>query len=120
MAGQAAGTLARAPRSLLVRLAGVDAWLGADKAGHFAACAAVTWGTWVLLQRASAKAAPARCRLPRSRALRLMLAVTAGLVVGVAKEALDAAGVSTRCLTSVHRVLTFPEAVAHRRRAFVP
>ena len=82
----------------IARLAGVDAWLGADKAGHFAACAAVTWAVWVLLQRASAKAGPgaARGRLLRSRPLRLTLAVAAGLVVGVAKEALDAAGVSAR------------------------
>ena len=70
--------------------------MGADKVGHFAACATVTWAAWVLLQRASAsKTGPGvvRGRLPRSRAL--LIAVAAGLVVGVAKEALDAAGVST-------------------------
>ena len=75
----------------------MDSWVGADKAGHFAACATVTWAAWVLLrQRASAKTGPGavRGRLPRSRAL--LIAVAAGLVVGVAKEALDAAGVSTR------------------------
>ena len=73
----------------------MDAWFGADKAGHFAACAAVTWAAWALQQRAAAKAAlpgAARCR-PRGRTQQLTIAVAAGLIVGVAKEALDAAGV---------------------------
>ena len=81
---------------MAARLAGVDAWFGADKAGHFAACAAVTAAAWVLQQRAKAGGA-ARGR-PRSRATRLALAVAAGLVVGLAKEALDAAGVRLHML----------------------
>jgi uncharacterized protein YfiM (DUF2279 family) len=83
------------------RLAGVDAWFGADKAGHFAACAAVTAAAWVLQERAVAKAGGAARGCPRSRATRLALAVAAGLVVGIAKEALDAAGVRLRLLLTL-------------------
>jgi hypothetical protein len=77
-------------------LAGVDAWLGADKAGHFAACAGITGGAWALAaQRARGGGGGGSAAPPPLRTLqtRLALAVALGLLAGIAKEVLDGLGV---------------------------
>ncbi len=58
-----------------------DEWLGNDKAGHFAACALLTWLAW-------------RWQVAKTPATRrLKCAVACGFAIGVLKELLDAAGV---------------------------